>query len=479
MVEVVLAEPVVLSAEERYLHGHYLAYLLSGAPRRGLFLRRPLEPRNADRGRLLLGLTYALTCGGEEEAVHEAAALLNQRIEVRSLLSPVVVAKYLACRESPAKRKLFRQTRRAVAQSSTYAQKKMMDAKGVLNPGLMPQRLDDLCLLAPPRDDVDDVLVERWNRVSEVWRNEVEFRVAVLRYATAEAHRDAASSALWPEVIYPLIERARWHRRIRTSTEAVWNYVRGRLHVPDAGVAFDQMLSRSIPAPLFQHLEDEVLLFSNNVRLENPNSDPFAAGSRDQADQLAASLTTSRSDLARLAEELVEAEPEKEMSLLQLVDPDALRFFQGQLHELWKEALAVLQSGAHARPGAKQVSHRHVAVGPYRLIVIPSLRGRAAGQVAIQGMLNKQIELSTPPVRTKGSSSKPLLAVWVYADNSLVIVHLDFVNTERFVLWHAPRGHQLNFDGLVGLQAELVKLGMEVPGQMDKVLTRHYKPSAR
>ena len=177
----VLAEPVFLSAEERYLHGHYLAYLLSGSRRRGLFLRRPLEPRNADRGRLLLGLTYAIIAGGGEEAVRDAAALLDEQIEVRSILSPIVVAKYLTCRESPAKRKLFRQTRKALGQASTHAQKRMIDAKGVLNPGLMPQRLDDLRLLAPPRDDVDDVLVERWNRVTEVWRNEVEFRTAVLQ----------------------------------------------------------------------------------------------------------------------------------------------------------------------------------------------------------------------------------------------------------------------------------------------------------
>ena len=59
MLELVLAEPLLLTPEERYLYGHYLAYLLSGSRRRGLFLRRPLEPRNADRGRLLLGLTYA------------------------------------------------------------------------------------------------------------------------------------------------------------------------------------------------------------------------------------------------------------------------------------------------------------------------------------------------------------------------------------------------------------------------------------
>ena len=109
-----------------------------------------------------------------------------------------------------------------------------------------------------------------------------------------------------------------------------------------------------------------------------------------------------------------------------------------------------------------------MAVGPFRLIVIPSLRGRAAGQIAIQGMNNKQIELTTPTVRTKGSSSKPILAIWVYDDNSLAIVHLDFMNTERYVLWHATRGHQLNFDDAADLNHELYTLGMEIPDQLDR-----------
>ena len=477
MLEVVLAEPVLLSAQERYLHGHYLAYLLSGSRRQGLFLRRPLEPRNADRGRLLLGLTYAIIAGGGEEAVREAASLLDERIEVRSILSPIVVAKYLTSRESPGRRKLFRQTRKALAEASKYAQKHMIDAKGVLNPGLMPQRLEDLQLLAPPRDDVDDVLVERWNRVTEVWRNEVEFRTAVLRYATAKAYRDPASAALWPEVVYPLIERARWHRRIRPRTEAVWDYVCGRLRVPDAGVAFDRVLNRSVPAPLRTDLDNEMRLFTDSPRLEDVDSDPFAPSSRDQADRLAASLTTSRSDLVNLADEL--AEPEKDNNLLQLVDPNPLRFSQGQLHELWKEALSALQSQSQARPGARPATHRHVPVGPYRLIVIPSLRGRAAGQIVIQGMTNKQIELSTPTVRTKGSSGKPLVAVWVYEDNSLAIVHLDFMNSERFVIWHASRGHQLNFDDAADFNHELYTLGMEIPDQLDRVLTRRFKPRAQ
>ncbi len=104
MLELVLAEPILVTPEERYLHGHYLAYLLSGSRRRGLFLRRPMEPRNADRARLLLGVTYAIMADATDEAIEEAAALLDERVEVRTYLSPIVMSKYLACRGNPARR---------------------------------------------------------------------------------------------------------------------------------------------------------------------------------------------------------------------------------------------------------------------------------------------------------------------------------------------------------------------------------------
>ena len=55
MLRTVLAEPVILSADERYLMGHYLAYLLIGSRRRGLLLRRPLDRRNADRAAVPAG----------------------------------------------------------------------------------------------------------------------------------------------------------------------------------------------------------------------------------------------------------------------------------------------------------------------------------------------------------------------------------------------------------------------------------------
>ena len=43
------------------------------------------------------------------------------RHEVRPLLNPMVVMKYLACRDTPAKRKRLRQVRKQIQQASPYA----------------------------------------------------------------------------------------------------------------------------------------------------------------------------------------------------------------------------------------------------------------------------------------------------------------------------------------------------------------------
>ena len=58
-----------------------------------------MEPRNADRARLLLGVTYAILADATGEAIRDSAALLDRRIEVR-LCSPIIVAKYLTCRDT-------------------------------------------------------------------------------------------------------------------------------------------------------------------------------------------------------------------------------------------------------------------------------------------------------------------------------------------------------------------------------------------
>ena len=468
MLEAVLATPLILSPDDRYLCGHYLAYLLGGSRREGLLLQRRHDPRHADRARLMLAMTWLLGVGpGEGGAnVARAAKLLDTRPDVRPALNPVVVMKYLAGRDAPQKRKRFRTARKQLLEASAYARKAMVDVNGVLNPGLMPQTLDDLRKIAPPREEVDDLLVERWNRVAEVWRNDADFRQAVLRYATSRAHRDPASADLWPEVVYPLIERARWQRQFRPKHEAVWDYLTAKvLHVADAGVRLDRMIVKAVPVRVAEELDEALAAFVDEPRLDDDDPAPTTEEGDDRL--------TSRIDGAVSLNDLAadRAAP-ADKTLVRLAPPDPYRFTQGELRDLWRDAMASL-----GRPGGKAAAGiRAIPVGPYRLAVIPSVRGRSAGQIALQGMHNKQIELLTPSIRAGGSGSRPVVAVWIYEDASAAIAYLDFKGTGRYVLWHAPHAQQFNYDVAADLNHELFTLGMEVPDQLDRVLTKQFRP---
>jgi len=475
MVEAVVAEPLILSADARYLCGHYLAFLLGGARRQGVLLRRPLDPRNADRARVVLTMAWLMKVGPGEggENVGRAAELLDTRPEVRPGLNPVAVMKYMAARETPLRRKRFRQARRLLLGASEYARKSLTDAQGVLNPGLIPQALEDLRRVAPARTEVDDELVGRWNRVAEVWRDDPDFRRAVLKYATNGADLDPASAGLWPEVVYPLIERARWQRSFRPRHEQLWDYVSAHvLRAPDAGVRLDRMILRSVPARLTDRLDEDLAGFADEPRLD---FDDEAPGAADDEDREAGRLTLGA---GVRVEDLAAAGPKPAPTgLVRLAPPEPYRFSQGDLRALWAEAMSSLGRPA-AKPGAGAAEGvRSVTIGPYRLAVIPSVRGRSAGQVALQGMGNKQIELLTPSIRAGGTGSKPLIAVWVYQDGSLAVAHLDFKGVERYILWHAPNAQQSNHDTHADLDAMLDTLGMEPPDQLDRVLTKHFRPA--
>src|SRR5262249_27061155 len=207
--------------------------------------------------------------GGSDDSIARAAELLEKRPDVRPSLSPIVVAKYLSSRDTAAKRKKFRQARKQLQEASTYAAQHMLDRNGVLNPGLMPASHDDLRKVAPERTEVDDELVARWNRVADVWRNDAGFRNAVLRYATRGAASDPASFELWPEVVYPLIERVRWQRQSRTRAEALWdNFCARLLRVPDAGVRVDRAFDKAVPAQVVEQLDAEIDSFEEDPQLD-------------------------------------------------------------------------------------------------------------------------------------------------------------------------------------------------------------------
>ena len=92
-------------------------------------------------------------------------------------------------------------------------------------------------------------------------------------------------------------------------------------------------------------------------------------------------------------------------------------------------------------------------------------------------MSNKQIEMITPSIRTGGSSSKIVVAVWVYQNGSMVIVYLDYMSTVRYIFWLAPNSQQTNYEDPADLNHDLFTLGMEIPDQLDRVLTKKFRPS--
>ncbi len=464
LLEAVIADPLQLSANERYLSGHYLAYLLGGSRRRGILQRRPLDPLNADRARLLLAMTWLMAADGSSDAMDSAVDLLELKPDVRPLLSPVVVVKYLTSRDTVPKRKRFRQLRKDLQAASGYASTKMTDAKGVLNPGLMPQALDDLRQLAPDRTEIDDELVARWNRVAEVWRERPDFRQAVLRYATTSSWKDPASAELWPEVVYPLIERARWQRRRRTSSEAVWDNFCATLRLPDAGLRLDTAIRVSVPAPVLAQFDLSLSAFD-----AIPAEDAEYSGSEMKADRL---VVSGRSDAASFHDLDVKlADGAEGPALIRLVNRDPIRITMGELRTLWNEAMTSLRQAGNLR-----ATHKPVPVGPYQLTVIPSIRGRSAGTVAIQGMRNKQIEMLTASIQVGGSASKPIIAAWTYEELSLVVAYINFQGDTVYTFWHAPTSHQNNYEDAGVLNHDLLQRGMEAPDQLGVALTKKFRP---
>ncbi len=465
MLTKICGTPILISPEERYLCGHYLAYLLGGSRRRGIFLRRPLDARNADRARLLLAMTWLSTVEPSDKAIERAGTMLDSRSDVRGALDPVVVMKYMASRDTVGKRKRFREIRRRLKDASVYARKAMLDAKGVLNPGLMPRTLDDLAMIAPPCEALDARRVSLWNRVAEVWREDDDFRRSVLHYATGSDRLDASSAGLWPEVVYPLIERAHRQRKFRPRLEAIWDYVVGKLlRVPVPGMRLDRMMLIAIPVDVAEQLDEDLFAFAEDTELKeaweaaSPSETlptverrPFWVGSKIPRDE----PPIDDDDGPRLK------------PIIPLCPPDPSIFRQNSLNNLWEEAM-----DAQLDSVRDFVHQRKIPVGPYELAVSPTGRGRSAVRVVLQGMpQGKQIEIITPLARGTETASRKVIAFWTYEDTSVVVAHLDFNSKERYIIWEASQAHQVNLDSVVGLRASISTMRLEIPDELDRALS--------
>ncbi len=148
---------------------------------------------------------------------------------------------------------------------------------------------------------------------------------------------------------------------------------------------------------------------------------------------------------------------------------DPFLFTQDRLGGLWQVAM-----DAQCRSPRPPVLHRSIPVGPYELAVVPTGRGRSAVRVVVQGMqVEKQIEMFTPTALVKGSASRPVIAIWIYRDASMVVVYLDFQYKERYIVWDAPGAHQFNYAADAGLRLRLSAMNLEIPNRLDRILCRN------
>src|SRR5262249_17270776 len=152
--------------------------------------------------------------------------------------------------------------------------------------------------IAPRRDTLDAHRVSLWNRVTEVWRQEDDFREAVLNYVSRSDQLEAVSSDLWPEVVYPLIERAHWQPPFRPRPEAPWDYVVGKLlHFPVPGVRLDRMMVIAIPREVAEQLELDLFAFVDDPRLDEDDASPTESDATVEERPVYAGSTLPRDEL--------------------------------------------------------------------------------------------------------------------------------------------------------------------------------------
>lgn len=455
-------EPIPLGAGDRFLLGHYLAYLMSSAKRPSRIAEDPIDERNADRARYILAMTSILARGGGDPAIKDAARLLDARIEVRSRMTPLLVAKYIDFRSRRDTCKVFRRARRSLAEASEYAREKLLDANGALNPGLIPRTMRDLTRIAPPYLEIDRELVENWREAGELWKNDPGLRGAVLRYTAHWAAQDYRVRALWPEVIYPLVQRARYRRANRSLAEVLGEGL------------VDLLLGRRGPGAEMEGATiGDARSFFEAPRRSGDVSEAISADAIEgfaemlgEGDDGAPSESTSAlNEQART----IEAHEERMAGLLAWPEP-ILKASLSDLSRLWRDSYASRFKRASSTQNAEGSGYLPFPVGAYRLAVIATIRGMTAGEVAIQGMKNKQIELMVPSLRLHRHSKEIVLAIWLYRDQSLVIAYQDQTRSHRFIFWEARESRQFNCDDRGSLERLLIAYKREAPLRLDDSL---------
>ena len=402
----------------------------------------------------------------------------------------MVVIKYLASRDTPAERKSFREVCKRLQEASPYVRKALFNAKGQLNPGMMPRSIDDLAFFAPPCDTLDAHHVSLWNRVAEVWRQKDDLRKAVLRYAMRSDELNSVSSELWPEVVYSLIERAHWHAIFGLFTKrsgitwpaSCFTYPCPACDLTGSWSSSSRWRSPTSSNKTFRHSQT---LPSSTRKQNSPRA--RAARGRLRSTSVARSLRTRRATKKLSAQRrpfyFGSRIPREELPddddtpcvrpKTPLSSAEPIVFSQNVLHNLRESALEAAGEGQAGQARSPDHPRRFVRA---RLCSRPPAGG--SGRPCGFGLARNAAGKADRGLHPSSHRRPARLA---NRDR-----HLDLRRRQhgrrppRFpvqgaaptILWHAPDAHHFNFDYAEELKHRLSTLNLEVPDKLDLTLSK-------
>ena len=159
--------------------------------------------------------------------------------------------------------------------------------------------------------------------------------------------------------------------------------------------------------------------------------------------------------------------------MVPLSPADPFLFTQNILRDLWEGAMErgttprgpPRFTGPSLSGSTSSRSSRRAIVGHRR-----TGAGRPFGRYC-KACRRESRSIFTPSALAREAASRTVIAIWIYQDASMAVVHLDFQYKERCILWHAPDAQQFNFDYLEELRHRLSTLSLEVPDQLDRILS--------
>lgn len=421
LVRIIEDEPMALDPTERLLAGNWLAELIMDQPR-GWALGGGGSVRNesGELARALLALTASVVSGGTEPAVARAGLLIERGLEVRHGLSPLVLGRYLAVRETPPGIELLRRIRKELVVNYEVVADAWMDDTGHLLPNRLPRDWQNLVALETEAPKVSRERLRLWNRLADLWAENPDFRRAVLRASAPWLAKEPAVLRFWPEVVEPL-----WREAMRRRDDPSWGR---RLALLTPGAR-------------------ERMEFEGRI-LETPRT----RGRSATGSGISAAALPSFSPLSP------EFQSQAEVITLTDEKPSIIRL--GELKSAYDEAT----SNYRQTKGASSAHSRITVFDGIHLALMVSTRGGfKSNQARILGNAIQPVEITIPPLQIAGASDYPVIAAWAYSDGSLLVRHRDQNRNEKNLAWSARRKKWFHGQPDRGLDDLLKDLGLDTP----------------